>query len=127
MQGTYIARRAMSVLIIYLFLIGSVIFVNSVDYAFNNVLQTHQKERVDILLGLKSDPHGTGYNVNQSIISIGSGGFAGKGFLQGTQTKFKFVPKQSSDFIFCTVGEEWGFLGSVRCDRIIFFSACSGS
>jgi len=63
-------------------------------------------------MGFKSDLHGTGYNVNQSIISIGSGGFTGKGFLQGTQTKFKFVPKQSSDFIFCTVGEEWGFLGS---------------
>jgi rod shape determining protein RodA len=64
------------------------------------------------MLGKKSDLHGTGYNVNQSLISIGSGGFAGKGFLQGTQTKFKFVPKQSSDFIFCTVGEEWGFIGS---------------
>jgi len=105
-------KRAISVLIIYLFLVGSVIYVNSVDYTFNNFLKPHQKERVDILLGFKSDLHGTGYNVNQSIISIGSGGFAGKGFLQGTQTKFKFVPKQSSDFIFCTVGEEWGFLGS---------------
>jgi rod shape determining protein RodA len=105
-------KRAISVLIIYLFLVGSVIYVNSVDYTFNNFLKPHQKERVDILLGFKSDLHGIGYNVNQSIISIGSGGFAGKGFLQGTQTKFKFVPKQSSDFIFCTVGEEWGFLGS---------------
>jgi rod shape determining protein RodA len=105
-------KRAVSVLIVYLFLIGSVIFINSVDYTFNNILPTHQKDRINILLGLKSDPHGTGYNVNQSIISIGSGGFLGKGFLQGTQTKFKFVPKQSSDFIFCTIGEEWGFLGS---------------
>jgi rod shape determining protein RodA len=105
-------KRAVSVLIIYLFLVGSIMYVNSVDYTFNNFLKPHQKERVDILLGFKSDLHGTGYNVNQSIISIGSGGFAGKGFLQGTQTKFKFVPKQSSDFIFCTVGEEWGFLGS---------------
>jgi rod shape determining protein RodA len=105
-------KRAVSVLILYLFLIGSVIFVNSVDYTFNNILPTHQKDRINILLGLKSDLHGTGYNVNQSIISIGSGGFLGKGFLQGTQTKFKFVPKQSSDFIFCTIGEEWGFLGS---------------
>jgi len=107
-----LSKRAMTVLIIYLFLIGSVVYVNSVDYVFNNFLKPHQKERVDILLGFKSDLHGTGYNVNQSIISIGSGGVAGKGFLQGTQTKFKFVPKQSSDFIFCTVGEEWGFLGS---------------
>jgi rod shape determining protein RodA len=105
-------KRALSLFVIYIFLIGSIIFVNTVDYAFNNFLKPHQKERVDILLGFKSDLHGTGYNVNQSIISIGSGGFSGKGFLQGTQTKFKFVPKQSSDFIFCTVGEEWGFLGS---------------
>jgi rod shape determining protein RodA len=114
-------KRAVSVLIFYLFLIGSVIFVNTVDYTFNNVLPTHQKDRINILLGLKSDPHGTGYNVNQSIISIGSGGFAGKGFLQGTQTKFKFVPKQSSDFIFCTIGEEWGFLGSAFVIGIYLF------
>jgi rod shape determining protein RodA len=105
-------KKAASVLIVFLFLIGSILFVNSVDYTFNNILPTHQKDRVNILLGIKSDPQGTGYNVNQSIISIGSGGFSGKGFLQGTQTKFKFVPKQSSDFIFCTIGEEWGFLGS---------------
>jgi rod shape determining protein RodA len=105
-------KKAVSVLIIYLFLTGSILFVNSVDYTFNNILPVHQKDRVNILLGIKSDPQGTGYNVNQSIISIGSGGFIGKGFLQGTQTKFKFVPKQSSDFIFCTIGEEWGFLGS---------------
>ena len=114
-------KRAVSVLIIYLFLVGSIVYVNSVDYTFNNFLKPHQKERVDILLGFKSDLHGTGYNVNQSIISIGSGGFAGKGFLQGTQTKFKFVPKQSSDFIFCTVGEEWGFLGSFAVIGVYLF------
>jgi rod shape determining protein RodA len=109
----YIYRqKALAVLVIYTFLLGSLIYINFVDYAFNNLLKTHQRDRVNILLGLKSDPYKTGYNVNQSIISIGSGGFTGKGFLQGTQTKFKFVPKQSSDFIFCTVGEEWGFLGS---------------
>jgi len=105
-------KKAVSLLIIYLFLIGSILFVNSVDYTFNNLLPPHQKDRVNVLLGFKSDPHGTGYNVNQSIISIGSGGLTGKGYLQGTQTKFKFVPKQSSDFIFCTIGEEWGFIGS---------------
>ncbi len=105
-------KRAVQAMIIYLFLAGSIMYVNSVDYTFNNLLPLHQKDRVNILLGLKSDPHGTGYNVNQSIISIGSGGFTGKGYLKGTQTKFKFVPKQSSDFIFCTVGEEWGFFGS---------------
>jgi rod shape determining protein RodA len=109
----YIYRqKAFAVLVIYLFLLGSIIYINTVDYTFNNILKPHQKERISILLGLRSDPYGTGYNVNQSIISIGSGGFTGKGFLQGTQTKFKFVPKQSSDFIFCTVGEEWGFIGS---------------
>jgi rod shape determining protein RodA len=106
-------KKVVAALVIYLFLAGSILYVNSVDYAFNNIIKPHQKDRVNVLLGLKSDPHGTGYNVNQSIISIGSGGFLGKGFLKGTQTKFKFVPKQSSDFIFCTVGEEWGFLGSL--------------
>lgn len=106
-------RKAFDVLIIYLFLLGSILFINSVDYSFNNLLKPHQKERVEIMLGFKTDPHGTGYNVNQSIISIGSGGLTGKGYLQGTQTKFRFVPAQSTDFIFCTVGEEWGFLGSL--------------
>lgn len=106
-------KRVATFTVIYLFLIGSLMFVNSVDYAFNDLLQPHQKERIEIMLGKKTDLHGTGYNVNQSMISIGSGGFNGKGFLQGTQTKFKFVPKQSSDFIFCTVGEEWGFIGSI--------------
>jgi rod shape determining protein RodA len=105
-------KKAVSFLIVYLFLIGSLAWVNSVDFGFNKILKPHQKERVEILLGLKSDPHGTGYNVNQSIISIGSGGFTGKGYLKGTQTKYKFVPAQSTDFIFCTVGEEWGFIGS---------------
>lgn len=105
-------KKATAILIIYLFLLGSILFVNSVDYTYNNLLKPHQKERVSIMLGFKSDLHGTGYNVNQSIISIGSGGLTGKGYLQGTQTKFRFVPAQSTDFIFCTVGEEWGFIGS---------------
>jgi rod shape determining protein RodA len=117
----FLNKRALSILIIYLFLAGSIVYVNTVNYAFNHFLKPHQKERVDILLGFKSDLHGTGYNVNQSMISIGSGGFAGKGYLQGTQTKFKFVPKQSSDFIFCTVGEEWGFLGSAVVIGIYLF------
>ena len=106
-------RKAKTILIIYMFLLGSIVYVNSVDYTYSHILKPHQRERVEILLGLKSDPHGTGYNVNQSIISIGSGGLTGKGYLQGTQTKFKFVPAQSTDFIFCTIGEEWGFVGSV--------------
>ena len=106
-------KKARAALTIYLFLIGSLIFVNIVDYSFDNLLKQHHRDRIEILLGKKSDPHGIEYNINQSIISIGSGGLTGKGYLQGTQTKYKFVPKQSSDFIFCTVGEEWGFLGSM--------------
>ena len=102
-------KDVITLLIIYVFASG---FTLGVEYVFENVLQSHQKDRVEILLGLKTDPKGVGYNVNQSKIAIGSGGLKGKGFLQGTQTKFKFVPEQSTDFIFCTVGEEWGFVGS---------------
>ncbi len=83
-----------------------------VRYIFDNVLEVHQRNRIDVLLGKKTDLYGIGYNVHQSKIAIGSGGFSGKGFLQGTQTKYNFVPEQSTDFIFCTVGEEWGFLGT---------------
>lgn len=97
------------------FVIGfllSLMFIFSVDFVYNNILKSHQKVRIDLLLGLVKDPRGAGYNVNQSKIAIGSGGLWGKGYLQGTQTKFNFVPEQSTDFIFCTVGEEWGFAGS---------------
>jgi rod shape determining protein RodA len=76
-------------------------------------MKPHHQDRVEVMLGLKSDPWGYEYNVNQSKIAIGSGGFAGRGYLKGPQTKLKYVPEQSTDFIFCTVGEEWGFLGSV--------------
>jgi len=92
--------------------VGSMAYTFSVGYIFNNVLEIHQRTRINELLGIESDPYGAGYNVAQSKIAIGSGGFSGKGFLNGTQTKFKFVPEQSTDFIFCTVGEEWGFVGS---------------
>ena len=88
-----------------------VVFVFSVDFVFNHVLESHQRERIDVLLGKTTDLQGSGYNVNQSKIAIGSGGLAGKGFLKGTLTKANFVPEQETDFIFCTVGEEWGFLG----------------
>jgi rod shape determining protein RodA len=114
-------KKAMALMLVYLFLLGSILYVNTVDFAFTNLIKPHQKERIEIMLGIKSDPHGTGYNVNQSMISIGSGGFAGKGYLQGTQTKFKFVPAQSTDFIFCTVGEEWGFLGSLTVIGLYVF------
>jgi len=109
----YIYRQKMkSQAIIYIFLLGGLLYLFTVDYAFHNVLKPHQQTRINIMLGMEADPFGEGYNLNQSLISIGSGGFAGKGYLNGTQTKFKFVPEQSTDFIFCTVGEEWGFIGS---------------
>lgn len=91
--------------------VAGIMLVFSTDIIFNNVMQEHQRKRIEVLLGIKEDPAGVGYNVNQSMIAIGSGGFAGKGYLQGTQTSYGFVPEQSTDFIFCTVGEEWGFLG----------------
>ncbi len=90
----------------------SVGFLFSVNYVFQNVLKEHQQNRIMVALGIKEDPRGAGYNVNQSMIAIGSGGFAGKGFLNGTQTKLKYVPEQHTDFIFCTIGEEEGFIGS---------------
>jgi len=93
-------------------LLISIFFIISVDYAMNNVLKPHQQHRIYVTLGIEDDPQGVGYNVNQSKIAIGSGGFSGKGYLNGTQTKLHFVPEQSTDFIFCTVGEEWGFLGT---------------
>lgn len=100
------------VFVLILFVIGSIIFTFSVDYVFHKFLEPHQQKRINTLLGIESDPLGIGYNVNQSKIAIGSGGFSGKGFLRGTQTKFDFVPEQSTDFIFCTIGEEWGFMGT---------------
>ena len=92
--------------------IAGILLVFSVDFIFHDVLQDHQRKRIEVLLGMKEDPAGVGYNVNQSMIAIGSGGLAGKGFLNGTQTTYGFVPEQSTDFIFCTIGEEWGFIGS---------------
>lgn len=92
--------------------LAGVVLVYSTDFIFNDVLQDHQRKRIEVLLGMKEDPSGVGYNVNQAKIAIGSGGFAGKGYLNGTQTAYGFVPEQSTDFIFCTIGEEWGFLGS---------------
>ncbi|MDH6358274.1 rod shape-determining protein RodA [Parabacteroides sp. PF5-9] len=94
------------------FTIAAVGFLYSVDYVFDEILEPHQQIRIKVSLGLEDDPTGAGYNVNQSKIAIGSGGFLGKGFLNGTQTKLKYVPEQDTDFIFCTVGEEKGFVGS---------------
>ncbi|WP_165024778.1 rod shape-determining protein RodA [Dysgonomonas sp. ZJ279] len=125
-----IAIVALSILIIYLlvlakkywskvyllvavFAICSIGFVSSINYLFNDVMQPHQQMRIKVSLGMEEDLMGAGYNVNQSKIAIGSGGLTGKGFLNGTQTKLKYVPEQDTDFIFCTVGEEQGFIGSV--------------
>ena len=99
--------------------IGGLLLVFSTDFLFNDVLQDHQRKRIEVLLGMKEDPSGVGYNVNQSKIAIGSGGLFGKGYLKGTQTTYGFVPEQSTDFIFCTIGEEWGFVGT--CGVIILY------
>ncbi len=109
----YTQRRIQTIIALAVIYIASVGLVFSVDFVFQHVLEQHQKVRINVLLGKESDLKGAGYNVNQSLIAIGSGGVLGKGFLQGTQTKYNFVPEQSTDFIFCTVGEEWGFMGSV--------------
>lgn len=107
-----LATRIRNYLWIALFAFGSVVFFNLADYVLNNVMEPHQRVRINVLLGLEEDLKGAGYNVHQSQIAIGSGGIKGKGFLNGTQTKLKYVPEQDTDFIFCTVGEEEGFIGS---------------
>lgn len=107
-----LSTRILNYLYIALFAVGSVVFFYSADYVLNDVMEPHQRVRINVLLGLDEDLAGAGYNVHQSEIAIGSGGLQGKGFLNGTQTKLKFVPEQDTDFIFCTVGEEEGFLGS---------------
>lgn len=109
----FIGKRARHIKLLFLSFLCSVALVFSVEFIFEKILQPHQRARIENLLGITEDLMGVGYNVHQSKIAIGSGGFAGKGFLDGTQTKFDFVPEQSTDFIFCTVGEEWGFVGSV--------------
>ncbi len=127
--GTYVCMGIIIAAVIYLLIlqlhektrrmlhtalvaIVSVAFLFSVNYAFTNVLQPHQQQRIKVTLGMEEDLRGAGYNVNQSKIAIGSGGIWGKGFLNGTQTKLKYVPEQHTDFIFCTIGEEEGFIGS---------------
>jgi rod shape determining protein RodA len=108
-----VRRTRLLILITVGLVIISGLLVGSIDYVFQNVLQAHQRSRINVLLGKQVDIKGAGYNVQQSKIAIGSGGMWGKGPLQGTQNKFRFVPEQSTDFIFCTIGEEYGFVGSV--------------
>jgi rod shape determining protein RodA len=123
MLGYYVyqsARRTDTAKVAGIILLGAVMLVFSVNFMFENILQPHQRTRISVLLGTETDNKGAGYNVRQSLIAIGSGGLSGKGFLQGTQTKFNFVPEQSTDFIFCTIGEEFGFLGSTAL-LLLFF------
>jgi len=114
-------HKLKNVFVLLVFLYAAIVFTFSVDYVFNNFLEPHQQKRINVVLGLESDPYGVEYNVNQSKIAIGSGGFTGKGFLNGTQTKFNFVPEQSTDFIFCTIGEEWGFIGTFFVVSLFIF------
>ena len=116
-----IKNKIKNVALILIFLFGSILYTFSVDYGFNHFLDQYQRNRINVTLGLASDPYGIEYNVNQSKIAIGSGGLTGKGFLRGTQTKFDFVPEQSTDFIFCTIGEEWGFIGTFFVISIFIF------
>lgn len=105
--------RKLKYFYILMFAVGSFLFVESSEYVFTDVLQPHQRMRIKVTLGMEKDLQGAGYHVDQSKIAIGSGGMFGKGYLNGTQTKLKYVPEQDTDFIFCTIGEEWGFLGSI--------------
>ena len=116
-----VSTRMREYLFITLFTIGSVLFFFSASYVLNNIMEPHQRVRINVLLGLEEDLAGAGYNVHQSEIAIGSGGLLGKGFLNGTQTKLKFVPEQETDFIFCTVGEEEGFAGSAVVLLVFLF------
>lgn len=111
--GKGIYYRRPKLIWVAVFTIICIAYTHACDFVFTKVLQSHQRARIEVLLGMKEDPMGAGYNVNQSKIAIGSGGFIGKGYLNGTQTKLQYVPEQDTDFIFCTVGEEWGFVGAV--------------
>ena len=115
----FFKHKANGFMLAFLFAIGSVAYLYSVDYVFDEVLEPYQQSRIKVTLGIEEDLKGVGYNVNQSKIAIGSGGLTGKGFLNGTQTKLKYVPEQDTDFIFCTIGEEEGFLGS--CFVLLMF------
>lgn len=108
----FIERTKGNILKLAALLVAAAMLVFSVDFFFYKVLREHQRTRINVTLGIEKDIHGVGYNLNQSMIAIGSGGFSGKGYMQGTMTKYNFVPEQHTDFIFCTIGEEFGFVGS---------------
>ncbi|MBO7248536.1 MAG: rod shape-determining protein RodA [Bacteroidales bacterium] len=114
------SNRPLKLKYLVMMFVCALVFIFSVQIIFDKVLKEHHRDRIENLLGITQDLKGAGYNVHQSKIAIGSGGFTGKGYLQGTQTKFKFVPEQSTDFIFCTIGEEWGFVGSIVLLALFF-------
>lgn len=116
-----VLRRGRHLGFVLAFTLGAIVSFMGIEYFFNNILQDHQQNRILVSLGIKDDPSGAGYNVNQSMIAIGSGGLMGKGFLNGTQTKLKYVPEQDTDFIFCTIGEESGFVGSTSILSLYLF------
>lgn len=109
----FLYNKKNSLILIGLIAITCLAFAYSTNYVFQHVVEPHQQSRINVLLGKEMDLKGSGYNVHQSLIAIGSGGFSGKGFLNGTQTKLNFVPEQTTDFIFCTIGEEYGWIGSL--------------
>ncbi len=114
-------KRKSSTLVTILILMVACAFIYGVDRSFEKVLDDHQKTRVKVLIGQIEDPQGAGYNVEQAKTAIGSGGLSGKGYMEGPLTKYKYVPMQSTDFIFCTIGEEWGFMGTATV--VILFTA----
>ena len=114
-------ERRSALRLLALGVVAAGLMVLSTRVVFDKVLADHQRSRIEVLLGMKEDPAGVGYNVRQSMIAIGSGGLFGKGYLQGTQTTYGFVPEQSTDFIFCTVGEEWGFVGCLAVILLYVF------
>ena len=116
-----VVKRLHGILWFLLYAWTAIISAFGAGYVFEHVLEDHQRTRINVLFGIEDDPLGAGYNVNQSLIAIGSGGLLGKGYLAGTQTKLDFVPKQTTDFIFCTVGEEWGFIGSTALMVVYLF------
>ncbi len=116
----FLKKYSKRLMLSFIFFITCSVIISGINFAYENILQPHQKERIDIIIGKEKNKLGSGYNLNQSLIAIGSGGITGKGFLKGTQNKGNFVPEQNTDFIFCTIGEEFGFIGSLTTLSLFF-------